>query len=197
VGVRYNVAVSPHVLPDDLVLLIGAFDEVERDADRLVAPLDDEQFNWSPGRGRWTVAQCLEHLNLANTAYLSVLTPACERARAAGHTRSGPQALSLPARWLVSLVEPPPRFPMPAPGQTRPASRRHKAEVWPEFVRANGRVKALIEAHADVDLTRARIRFPVLGHLRAWTALCIMAAHERRHLWQAQQVRASHGFPKS
>jgi hypothetical protein len=86
---------------------------------------------------------------------------------------------------------------MPAPGQTRPAGRRHKAEVWPEFVRTNGRVKALIESQAGVDLTRARIRFPVLGHLRAWTALCLMAAHERRHLWQAQQVRASDGFPRS
>jgi hypothetical protein len=184
-------------LPDDLADLLRAFDDVEHEADDLVAPLDDEQFNWTPTRGRWSIAQCFDHLTLTNTAYLRVLTPACERARRAGLARSARPALSLPARWLVMLVEPPPRFRLPAPGQTQPARRKHKAEVWPEFVRTNGHVKAFVQAHAGVDLTRARIRFPVLGHLRAWTALCLMAAHERRHLWQAQQVRASNGFPRS
>ena len=184
-------------LPDYFGNLLRAFDEVEGEADDLVAPLDDEQFNWTPARGGWSIAQCLDHLNLTNAAYLRVLGPACERAQRAGLARSAPPALSLPARWLVMLVEPPPRFRLPAPGQTQPARRKHKAEVWPEFVRTNGQVKALVQTYAGVDLTRARIRLPVLGHLRAWTVLCIMAAHERRHLWQAQQVRASHGFPRS
>jgi DinB superfamily len=187
----------PHALPDDLAGLLRAFDEVEREADGLVASLDDEQLNWTPARGRWSIAQCLDHLNLTNAAYLRSLGRACERARAAGLTRTGPLALTPPARWLVALVEPPPRFRLPAPPVARPAARKLKAEVWPEFVRTNGHVKALVLANAGLDFNRVRMPFPVLRRLRASTALSIMAAHERRHLRQAREVRESPGFPRS
>jgi hypothetical protein len=81
----------------------------------------------------------------------------------------------------------------------RPADRRHKAEVWPEFVRQHTRFRRCLAAWAQVDLNRAVFRNPLgpFGRLRAGTGLRIMAAHDRRHLWQASRVRGAPGFPRS
>ena len=61
IGPEARVAVPP-----DLQELIDALEAVEQDAERIVAPLDDEQFNWSQAPGSWSIAQCLDHLNAAN-----------------------------------------------------------------------------------------------------------------------------------
>ena len=66
----------------------------------------------------------------------------------------------------------------------RPADRRHKAEVWPEFVRQHTRLRKCVAAWAQVDLNRAVFRNPLgpFGRLRAGTGLRIIAAHDRRHV---------------
>jgi len=49
------------------------------------------------------------------------------------------------------------------------------------------------------DLRRVRRRSPVLP-LMKWslgTMFALVLAHERRHIWQARQVRNQKGFPES
>jgi hypothetical protein len=50
---------------------------------------------------------------------------------------------------------------------------------------------------AEADLRRSKVPSPAsrLISLGVPCALALMAAHERRHLWQAQQVRSAPGFP--
>jgi len=40
-------------------------DGIVSDAQKLTAGISDRQFNWQPEPGRWSIAQCLVHLNLA------------------------------------------------------------------------------------------------------------------------------------
>ena len=58
-------------------------------------------------------------------------------------------------------------------------------------------VRRLIADAADVDINRATFPNPFLKiiRMRVATALQILAAHDRRHLWQAEQVRMAPGFP--
>jgi hypothetical protein len=51
----------------------------------------------------------------------------------------------------------------------------------------------LIYETRDLDLNRLRFRNPFIGLLRysVATALLVIGAHDRRHLWQAEQVRAA------
>ncbi len=90
---------------------------------------------------------------------------------------------------------------MKSPSSTRPEDRpRHKAEVWPEFVRFHSHVRAAIASMADVDLNAATFPNPFvpggLVRMRVGTALRVVAAHERRHLWQAWRVREAEAFPR-
>jgi hypothetical protein len=58
-------------------------------------------------------------------------------------------------------------------------------------------LRQVIAAAADVDINRATLPNPFLRivRLRVSTALMVLAAHDRRHLWQAEQVRTAPGFP--
>jgi len=94
-------------LPADLQELIDEFLAIEDDAERLVGPLDDEQFNWSPGRGAWSIGQCIHHLNLTNRKYFEALSAAVARAQADGVTRTGPIVSSWIGRRFVAMLEPP------------------------------------------------------------------------------------------
>ena len=81
-------------VPADLQELIDEFLAVEGDAERLVEPLDDEQFNWSPAPSAWSIAQCIDHLNVTNQKYLDAISAAVEGAQAEGLTPTGPIASS-------------------------------------------------------------------------------------------------------
>jgi len=186
-------------LPADLQELIDEFLAIEDDAERLVGPLDDEQFNWSPGRGAWSIGQCIHHLNLTNRKYFEALSAAVARAQADGVTRTGPIVSSWIGRRFVAMLEPPVSVRTRTMKDLRPVDRRHKAEVWPEFVRQHTHMRGCVSAWALVDLNRAVFRNPLgpFGRLRAGTGLRIMAAHDRRHVWQASRVRGASGFPRS
>jgi hypothetical protein len=187
-------------LPPDLRQLVDDWLETERQTDALVAPLDDEQFNWCPAAGVWSIGQCLDHLNTMNAVYLALIRAAIEAAKAAGYTRQVPIASSWWGRKFIASQAPPVRMKFKTPGRMRPAPRKLKAEVWPEFVRLHGQMRTLVSVDApSVNLNKARFPNPFVPaiKMRAGTALYVLAAHDRRHLVQAQGVRQMPGFPRS
>ncbi|HET9364925.1 MAG TPA: DinB family protein [Candidatus Angelobacter sp.] len=78
-----------------------------------------------------------------------------------------------------------------SPRKVRPAAQQlNGAEVLKTFLAAHDQVRAVVEEARAVDLNRVRFRNPLLRFL-PWTVgtgLLILGAHDRRHLWQAQQV---------
>jgi len=187
-------------LPADLQSLVDEFHAIERDAEAIVDALDDDQFNWSPRPGAWSIGQCLSHLNAMNALYFRSIDRAVHEARRAGRSRSGPIRSSWFGRAFIASLEPPPRIKTRTSRRTvPPAERRYKADVWPAFVRFHAHLRTSIASMADVDLNRATFPNPFLGpmvRMRAGTGLRILAAHDRRHVWQAARVRAAEGFPR-
>jgi hypothetical protein len=57
----------------------------------------------------------------------------------------------------------------------------------------------VIREGAGLGLNSIRFRNPFIGFLRftVGAGLLIIAAHDRRHLWQAGQVRQSAAFPSN
>jgi hypothetical protein len=60
-------------------------------------------------------------------------------------------------------------------------------------------VRQLITDAAEIDANRARFPNPFVPLIRfsVATGLFVIAAHDRRHLWQAEQVKQAPGFPSS
>jgi hypothetical protein len=164
---------------------------IRQDAPGIVARLTDEQFNWRPAPGRWSIAECFDHLNAAARAFVPELDRSLSDARARNLTGTGPFAYGLIDRLMIRAMEPPPRFRTRAPKMVAPGARRAREPVMREFMEWQDHLAARIRQAEGLELSRARVRSPFARWLTysLGGAFAIALAHERRHLWQARVVR--------
>ena len=91
----------------DITGLEDAFDAAERDARALVSGLTEPLGAWRLDPESWSVAECLDHLAIANRVYLRAMQPAAERALTQGRRRRRPAQPGLIGTWFVRTLEPP------------------------------------------------------------------------------------------
>jgi DinB family protein len=169
----------------------------KEDAEELTAPLTEQQFNWRPGPGQWSISECLTHLISIDRRSVEVLSREIEQARQAGLLASGPFRYGFFSRKFVSNVEPPSRFRVKAPKEYAPAPGHPKDKVVPEFHSTCDRVIELIHAANGLDLARIKGPVPFSRFVKFSLGMqfALLTAHDRRHLWQAWQVRKNANFP--
>ena len=179
-------------LPEDLAAILRGLEASDREARALIEEVDEERFNWRPDGRSWSVAQCLDHLNVGNRVYVGPLRDALETARQKGAWRHGPIRPGFFGRWFIRTMEPPPRRRLPAPRKIVPAARRSRAEVGEEWARVQAQVRDLLHEAGPLDLNATRFVNPFFPLVRfsVGTGFLVIEAHNRRHLWQARQVLA-------
>lgn len=170
---------------------------IRQDAGGLMSGLTDAQFNWRPAPNRWSVGECFEHLNIsAGQVFIPGIDAAIATARRQGLRSPGPFVYSAPQRFFLRITEPPPRVRFKAPPLIRPASLKPLEAVRSEFLAWQDRLSERLHQADGLDLCKARQASP----LKIWrwslgAYIAIMLAHERRHIWQARQVRNERSFP--
>lgn len=164
----------------------------------LVGGLRDEQLAWRPAPDVWSIADCLAHLNVTNELYMKQIRGGIERARAAGLTGAGPFRHGWLGDLLVWTMEPPVRLRLPAPKMFRPPLSLPARKVVERFVRMQDEMQMLLREADGIDLGRVKIASPESARLKLslGQAFRLLAAHERRHLWQARKVRENANFPR-
>ena len=75
-----------------IALLIEAIDRNLAGAQDVTLGLSREQFNWRMEPGRWSIAQCLTHLNIVNSKDLGSIEEAIAAGTARGLTGQGHSA---------------------------------------------------------------------------------------------------------
>ena len=186
--------VSTHpAAPTDLTCahFDAELDAALEDAQSIVAGLSDAQGRRRPAPESWSVAECLSHLAATNEIYLPTIVDAVRRGRAAGRPASRPFRPGIVGRLLVSTMEPPPRRPLRAPAAIRPRDDVPLATAMGAFTAAQDALRAEVAAALGLDLAAVRLRSPLFPLLRMSLGTCfaLLAAHERRHLWQARRAR--------
>jgi hypothetical protein len=192
------VSAGPAALSPEIDELRHQFEQVSADADALVATLRDDQLNWRPAPDAWSIAECLDHLNAAASAYLPKLDEGIAAACRRQEYADGPFGHSWAGRLLLRTSEPSSRIRLRSPRafQPRPAgSRQAVVTTFREYQVAY--IDRLRRANG-LDLSRARVTSPVSRWLRfsLGTLFAVIAAHERRHLCQARRILAIPGFPR-
>jgi len=192
---------GPANLPDlsHLATVLADLDNCDQEARRIISGLSDAQANWRPSENGWSIAQCLDHLGRANTIYAAALRQAVEQTQEAKKLPPRPIQPRWFSRIVIRVVEPPPKPRFRSPEKAVPLSWIAGRDALDVFLRSQEDVRAVIRAGAEFDLNRIRFRIPFFRLLSftVGTGLLIVAAHNRRHLWQAQRVLESAGFPKS
>ena len=174
--------------------------DAEEIEERVVAgfgDLSEEQLTWNPPEGGWNVVECLEHLSLTNELYSDAIERGLSAAPAGGRPDHMPAFKPGPfsARFIKMLQPGKGRYKAPRPFQ--PEGPAVGPEAFDRFLEVHERVKALIERMASVDLTRTKVRNPVMSLLkyRAGDAMDVVLVHAKRHVLQAEKVITHPEFP--
>ena len=191
-----TTGVVPRILHAELAEYRRQLRDARADAEKLVEGLSDEQFNWRPAPDRWSIAECLDHLN-NGWRVLEKLDRKIAKASEQGVRGEGPYRHPLLGRLYVRFVEPPPKIRVRAPKAFVPKPDQPLAAVAPRFLELQDEIIRRVIAADGLDLGGVRMSSPITRRFKMslgqWFAF--LAAHERRHLWQAWQVRKHPDFP--
>jgi hypothetical protein len=185
-------------LPPDLQSIRDQIDAADRAGAGLAASVTEEQFQWRPHDGRgWSIAQCLEHLAIMNKHYGAAVRKGVEDGRRRNLRRTGPGRSTFFGRRFIQSQEPPVKMKLKAPKVGRAPQNKPRDEIIRAYHESHDFIRQLIDDAADVDLTRATYPNPFIPmiRMRVVTGFAILAGHDRRHLWQAEQVKLQPGYP--
>jgi hypothetical protein len=184
-------------LTPELAELERQFAAAKAEASELVHGLEELQFDWRPGAHSWSIAECLLHLNMVGGRCVHTLETALSDARTQGLVAPGPFKHGWLGKWIIANTEPPAKHKYRAPRGFTPAHGQPITAVLPTFRHLQEQLSLQLEQASGLDLAHIRVPAPEARLLRfnlhvtfAW-----IAAHERRHLWQARQVRSHAAFP--
>jgi hypothetical protein len=183
--------------------LVRQFLAVVSSAKELVQGLDEKQFNWQPAAGRWSIGQNIAHLNIAAADTFPYLDAMLEQARAPGSGAAQSYSRTLIGRLFVWVIEPPYRVRVKTRSTHVPRSELNKASELALFEKNQDAYAARVRAASGSNICAVKENLNLLAgnanappaNLNLYEWFLFIAAHERRHLWQAQQARNNPAFP--
>jgi len=143
-----------------------------------------------PTAGSWSAAECLEHLNVSADNFFAVWPLAISQAGQRKGSSSDSYRLDFWGRVLSWVLEPPARFKSKTPKWFEPAEALEIGAVLQGFLDRQQRIIATLYKCRGRAVDAVKIASPVDAriHYSVWSSFIVTAAHERRHLWQAEQA---------
>lgn len=135
----------------------------------------------------WSVAQCLDHLARTTNAFLPAISSAIVLApRLTSNRALRTGALT---RLFIRNLEPPYRLRFKVLAPLVPCDHGFDS-AWNAFEDSQAELMKTIQSAIGLAVDQVRVESPVYGRFsyNVYGALRVLAAHERRHLWQIQQI---------
>lgn len=190
---------APGPLNDALRDYLRQFEDAKERAVQLFAGLSPAQAQWQPAPESWSMADCLQHLNITAEQYYPAMDGAIKGGRERGVKGTPPFRHGFFVNWFVRMLEPPPRRRLKAPTKFRVGLGSADETEFPKFMAHQDALARRVQQSGGLHLARVKLVSPVSPLLRMSLGQCfaLLAAHERRHLWQAAAVRRNPRFPPS
>jgi hypothetical protein len=181
----------------DLEDLRKQFKVIKDDAESLITPLNEAQFNWHPQPGVWSIGECFDHLNISGKLYLPVIDAQMKAGRDKQIFGTEPFRYGWFNNWFVRSLEPPVKTKFKSPKAFVPKPDKSLQATISEFMQVQEAFLIRLVDANGLDLRRIKVQSPAtrLIRLSLGRAFAMVTAHERRHLWQARQVMAHPDFP--
>jgi hypothetical protein len=159
---------------------------------RLVVSAGAEMCAKPPSADSWSAAECLRHLSLSADAYFPVWQQVIATAGPRKTEMNAPYQMDFWGRFLSWMLEPPPRVRSKTPAPFVPVNCGQVAEVLDGFLERQERIVAALRRCRGRAVDQVKIASPIDSRIRysIWSSFVVNAAHQRRHLWQAEQAVA-------
>jgi len=185
-------------MTDQLAGVIRGLDSAEARLEKLAESIPADRWPLRHDPERWSVAECVAHLNLTSAAYIPLIRAAIAEARQA---RAGGQKTTRykrdPVGWFFSTMT----GPVPSLGRFRFGRVKTTADFIPirldpqqtllvDFKRHQLELTGMAREGDGLALDKVFITSPFGGRLRynCYSAFVILPRHQERHLDQAERV---------
>lgn len=166
---------------------------LEQTRDGVIAAtkgLSDTQMKFKPAPDRWSVAETLEHIALAEDFLLQNVQDKIMKAPAGAANRDTAKMDAM----VIAMI-PDRSHKAQAPPPLVPSGRWTPAETLDHFLKSRAKTIEFLESTPDL---REHVADSPLGQpLDAYEWLLFVAAHSERHTKQMLEVKADPNFPKS
>ncbi len=152
--------------------------------------LSDAQMKFKPAPDRWSVAETLEHIALAEDYLLGNVTQKIMKAPAGPANRDTSKLDAM----ILSAV-PDRSTKRQAPGPLVPSGRWTPAETLAHFEQSRAKTIEFLKSTPDLR-EHASANNPFQQPMDAYEWLLFISAHSERHTKQIAEVKADPNFPK-
>jgi hypothetical protein len=179
-----------------LAAIVDDFEAAQRRLQRIAGATPDARWAARNDPDRWSIAECVAHLNLTGRAYVPLLRRAVAEARAIGGDAPRRYRRDVTG-WLIGLMSGPMlRVGGRKIGRTRtaaafvPGGDLPRDEVLAEFHRLQAEQVALVREADGLPIHRVKVTSPFDARVRynLYAALVLLPRHQHRHLEQAEEV---------
>ena len=163
------------------------------------ANLTGLQLNWKPSPDQWSIAQCFDHLVIANAAYFPTLENVLSGEKRNTFWEKLPFLPSLWGRLVIKAVAPETTSKRKNPKIFDPCSSNVDDDIINRFIRQQNDIVRYMRTTENMDLDKITISSPV-SNLITYSLLDayrIIVTHEKRHFLQSLRVLEMKGFPQA
>ncbi|HEY5917884.1 MAG TPA: DinB family protein [Chryseolinea sp.] len=168
----------------DVLSIIDAAKDFER--------LPESDLNWKEHQAKWSILECLEHLNRYSLYYNAEFKKAIDRAVAINNNQHQAKSTWM-GRKFIAMMHPDNTTKHKTFARMNPTEGSLKKEVIGRFLRNQRELLNILDLASKVDLNKASISVEFLKILKMnlGDALQFVIVHEQRHLKQAVAVRSN------
>ena len=185
-----TAVLAQQLTPADREKGVQYLQQTEDGVTAAVKGLSEAQLNFKPGPDRWSVAETLEHIALAEDFIFQNVTDKIMKAPAGAPNRD---TAKTDATVLAMLPDRSHKAQAPPP--LKPTGRWTPAETLDHFQK--NRTKTIEYLQSAPDLRQHVVDSPLGQPLDAYEWLLFIAAHSERHTKQILEVKSGPNFPKT
>jgi hypothetical protein len=173
-----------------LQAVVDEFEDARRRLRALVDAVPEASWPIRPTPERWSVAECVAHLNLTSAAYLPILLDGVRRARELGVAAPRTYRRDVVGWLLWRGSGPPVKVRVKTTAPFIPQSAAEPFSLFNDFESYHARQIALIQMADGLPIQRVMTRSAFNPRIRysLFSAMTILPRHQHRHLWQAEQA---------
>ncbi|MFN8347630.1 MAG: DinB family protein [Spirosomataceae bacterium] len=177
--------------------LLAQLLHIRQTVEYTLQPLSEAQIQWKPAPDKWSVLECLVHLNMANQYYAHQLKFKLEHTVARQNLPTDFE-MSFNGKVMLSFVDPKSTRKIPAPAMFKPKTHHLDTDkVLKRYFDILENLEDTLRKSDQIDWN-----LPVISPFTSWIkfrlgdVLIFVTAHQQRHLNQALRVLEQPAFPK-
>jgi hypothetical protein len=170
-------------------MVSAGLEEIKQAVQRAFGSLSGDQLNIRPAPGKWSIAQCLDHLIVSNSTYI----PAIERVLSGNNKPGWWQRINpftgLIGRKGIDILRS--KIKLKAPAIFKPSEQAIPADIVTRFATHQEEMKQYFDRLEQEHRQEELITIPAIQalSLKIVDMMKIIVEHERRHLEQARRVQ--------